>query len=157
MARDLREAGPAAAVFVAGLGFLAYLLAFPAEGVSQHVSPTTLPTVLAAGLVVLGALMLLGALRRTRATSALAARPAGAPGANRRVLLLLAGCGGYVVLLPLAGYLLSTALFIGLAAWLFGNRRPLSIALLMIIVPALLFVFFEKFMIIPLPGARLFG
>ena len=80
-----REAGPAAAVFVAGLGFLAYLLAFPAEGVSQHVSPTTLPTALAAALVVLGALMLLGALRRRRATPAPEAPPPHAPGANRRV------------------------------------------------------------------------
>ncbi|KPK04157.1 MAG: hypothetical protein AMJ64_14270 [Betaproteobacteria bacterium SG8_39] len=157
MLRALHDAGPAAAILAAGLGFLAYLLAFPAQGVSQHVSPTTLPTVLAACLVVLGALMLLRAVRRPRDDAPPEAPRARPHGGNARVLLLLASCGGYVALLPLAGYLLSTALFVGATAWLFGNRRPLSIVLLMIIVPAVLLVFFEKFMIIPLPGAALLG
>ncbi len=157
MALDLREVAPAVAVLAAGLGFGAYLLAYPAEGVSQHVSPTTLPTGLAGCLVVLGALMLLRALRRSRGATAAVRQPAPAAGAQARVALLLAACGGYVALLPFAGYLLGTALFVGATAWLFGNRRPLSIVLLMILVPAVLFLFFEKFMIIPLPAARLFG
>jgi hypothetical protein len=152
----LREAAPAAVVLLAGLGFLAYLLAFPADGVSQHVSPTTLPTAMAGCLAVLGALMLLGALRRPRAAAAPEAAPRAA-GGHARVAALLAACGGYVALLPLAGYLVSTALFVGATAWLFGNRRAASIILLMIVVPAVLFVFFEKFMIIPLPGAQLLG
>jgi len=152
----VREAGPGAVVLFAGLGFLAYLLAFPADGVSQYVSPTTLPTAMAGSLAALGALMLLSAWRRLRA----AAPPEDAPrpaGGHARVAALLAACGGYVALLPLAGYLVSTALFVGATAWLFGNRRAASIILLMVLVPAVLFMFFEKFMIIPLPGALLLG
>jgi hypothetical protein len=42
-------------------------------------------------------------------------------------------------------------------ALLFGNRRPLLVLLLTLLVPLALMLFFEKFMIIPLPSASLFG
>lgn len=144
------------------LFFLAHLLASPSEGVTAHVSANTLPTLLVIVLAVLGALMLIGAWREwRRAAPATPQAPAGAivaaQGTGWRVALLVGATAAYIVLLPLLGYYLCTALYFLAMALLFGNRRPLVLLLLTLLVPLALMLFFEKFMIIPLPSASLFG
>lgn len=152
--------GWAGLVLLSGsLFFLVHLIGSQAEGVTAHVSATTLPTALAAVMAVLGGLMLLGAWREWR--RAAVATPSEQqqvdPAGVFRVLLLVVGTAAYIALLPWLGYLACTALYIGAVAWLFGNRRLLSLLLLMLLVPLALMLFFEKFMIIPLPSASLFG
>jgi hypothetical protein len=146
-------------VFAGSLFFLLHLIGSQAEGVTAHVSATTLPTALAAMMALLGAVMLFGAWREWRASAGTA--PATLPPVDRsgvvRVLLLVGGTAAYIASLPWLGYLACTALYIAGVAWLFGNRRPLSLLLLMLLVPLVLMLFFEKFMIIPLPSAAWFG
>jgi putative tricarboxylic transport membrane protein len=154
-----RDGWAGLALIAGGLFFLAHLLRAPAEGVTEFVSATTLPTALAAFLAGLGAVLLAAAWRtRSRAvppTSDGSVRTDS--GGKIRVLLLVAGTAAYIWLLPVLGYLACTMAYIGGIALLFGNRRPISVALLMLLIPLALMLFFEKFMIIPLPSASLFG
>ena len=62
----------------------------------------------------------------------------------------------YVFALPWTGYLLTSALYFGAASLLFGNRQPVSIVVAMVVVPLALLLFFEKYMVVLLPSARLF-
>jgi hypothetical protein len=126
----------------------------PASG--AFVKTTTFPMALAAVMLAL-ALLLLGAalLRRVAA-------PASAPGPARRgpavrVAALFGLTMLYIAALPWTGYLLSSALYFGALSLVFGNRRPLSIVAAMIVLPLALMLFFERYMIVLLPSARLFG
>jgi hypothetical protein len=87
------------------------------------------------------------------------ARAAAAPGAGV-ARARAAGLFGLTVLyiagLPWLGYLLTSALYFGGASLLFGNRQPASIVIAMIVVPLALMLFFEKYMVVLLPTARLF-
>ena len=154
-----RDAWAGLALLLGSLFFLAHLMGSQAEGLTDHVSATTLPTALAAVMAVLGVLMLVGAWREWRkaAASIPDEQDPLERGGGMRVLLLVGGTAAYIALLPWLGYLVCTGLYIGAVAWLFGNRRPLSLLLLMLLVPLALMLFFEKFMIIPLPSASLFG
>lgn len=161
--RSLPRDGWAGLVLLTGsLFFLGHLLASPSEGVTAHVSANTLPTVLLIVMAVVGALMFAGAWREWRraAPRAIAtpddAAPS-APGGGWRVVLLVAATAAYIALLPLIGYYVCTALYFVAMALLFGNRRPIVVLLLMLLVPLALLLFFEKFMIIPLPSSSLFG
>ncbi len=154
--RSLPRDGLAGGVLLAGsLFFLFHLLGSQAEGVTAHVSATTLPTLLVLVLAFLGALMLVGAWREWR--TAAPVEPADASRAGWRVVVLVACTAAYIAMLPLLGYFVCTAGYFGAMALLFGNRRPLVVLPLMLLVPLALMLFFEKFMIIPLPSASLFG
>lgn len=158
--RSIPRDGWAGLVLIAGgLFFLAHLLGAPAEGVTAFVSATTLPTALAVILTGLGAVLLAGAWRARHRTAPATSDDSARTdcGGKLRVLLLGAGTAAYIGLLPVLGYLACTMVYIGGIALLFGNRRPLSVALLILLVPLALMLFFEKFMIIPLPSASLFG
>jgi hypothetical protein len=156
--RQIPSDGWAGAVLLAAsLFFLVHLIGSQSEGVTAYVSATTLPTVLAGVMAVLGALLLVGASRQWRRAAPVQPVANVDRGAAARVLLLVGGTAAYIALLPWLGYLFCTALYIGSVAWLFGNRRPWVVLLMMLLVPAALLLFFEKFMIIPLPSAALFG
>jgi hypothetical protein len=58
--------------------------------------------------------------------------------------------------MPWFGYIAASALFVGALAWLFGNRRPLAILILMIATPFALSFFFQKAMVVYLPASSLF-
>jgi hypothetical protein len=74
-----------------------------------------------------------------------------------RVAAMVIWTAAFITALPWLGFLLSSGLFLVGANLLYGNRNPVSIVGLAVIVPALLYLFFEKFMIILLPASRLFG
>jgi len=147
----------AVAVALAG-GFFAWHLA-SAHQEGGYFRPTTFPLAFAVALVVL-ALALLG---WSLARPAVPAPAQDAPpdpdraGAGSRVAATIVATVLYVVALPWLGYLVSSAAYFGALSLLFGNRRPVSIVVAMILVPAALFLFFEKYMIVLLPSARLFG
>jgi hypothetical protein len=148
----VRDAWIALAVAAASAVSLWDLWRTPATG--AFVKTTTFPMALAALLLVLALLMLGGALRdRARRPR----RASGGYGAIARVALLLVFTVLYIVALPWFGYLLSSAVYFGVASLVFGNRHALTIVIAMITVPLALMLFFEKYMIVLLPSARLFG
>jgi Tripartite tricarboxylate transporter TctB family len=125
----------------------------PATG--AFVKTTTFPMALAALLLLFALLLFATALfgrRRPRP-----ARAALDIGAMLRVATLFVLTVLYIGALPWFGYLLSSAVYFGAASLVFGNRQPVSIVVAMVAVPLALLLFFEKYMIVLLPSARLFG
>jgi len=137
--------------------FLRDLLAGKSEG--AYVKTTTLPVVLSLAIILLSLLLLGWSLWRPPG------RPAEAPAANRdlkglspvvRVAIVTAQTIAYIAALPWFGYLLSSGLYFGGLSLMYGNRKPIPILVAMICVPLFLMLFFEKYMIVLLPSARLF-
>lgn len=126
----------------------------PAGG--AFVKTTTFPFAIAALMLALAVLLFAGAMLRRARRQAASPEPA-RRAATLRVCVLFALTVLYIVALPWTGYLLSSALYFGAASLVFGNRRPLSIVVAMVAVPLALLLFFEKYMIVLLPSARLFG
>ncbi len=130
------------------------------EGSGAFVKTTTLPTGL---VIVLGGLALLllgGSLLRPAASGVAAASDNSSPRSNGgllRVVAMVAWTAIYIAALPWTGYLATTAAFLIGANLLFGNRRPGTIVAVSVIIPILLLLFFEKFMVVLLPSARLLG
>ena len=140
----------ALAIAVASLFFVAYQLLNPAGTALFGVSPSTFPLAMS-GLILLLSLVMLA--------QAFAAAPrSGSAGGDQRswrVPALVALSVLFVAALPWLGYLVASALFVGATAWLFGAKRPLVVMALMVLTPLLISVFFERAMVIFLPGGRL--
>jgi putative tricarboxylic transport membrane protein len=62
----------------------------------------------------------------------------------------------YAILFPRLGFVVTSGLFVGIYAYLFGSRSILKIAISMIAVPVVTWVFFELLFRIPLPHGILF-
>jgi len=148
-----RDAWIALAVAAASAISLWDLWRTPATG--AYVKTTTFPMALA-GLMLALSLMLLGAALVRRGEPPGEA-VAAAPGAAARVAALFGFTALYIAALPWTGYLLSSALYFGALSLLFGNRSAVSILVPMLVVPLALLLFFEKYMVVLLPSARLFG
>jgi len=125
-----------------------------APGTGAFVKTTTFPTVVCALLLALAVLHLLGAWRRRAAARTATATVTGGSAARAAALFGLTVL--YIVALPWTGYFATSALYFGAASLLFGNRRPVSILVAMMVVPLALLLFFEKYMVVLLPAARLF-
>ena len=149
-----RDAWIALAVAAASAIALWDLWRTPASG--AFVKTTTFPIALSGVMFVLALLLLGAALLRRAAAPAPSADPA-RRAAVARVVTLFVLTVLYIAALPWIGYLLSSALYFGVLSLLFGNRRPVSIVVAMVVVPLALMLFFEKYMIVLLPSARLFG
>jgi putative tricarboxylic transport membrane protein len=67
------------------------------------------------------------------------------------VLLIL-----YTVLFPRLGFVVTSGLFVGIFAYLFGSRSVLKILLSVAAVPVIIWLFFEILFRIPLPHGVLF-
>jgi len=137
--------------------FLGDLLADPPQG--AYVKTTSLPVALSVALIGLSLVLLGWSLRRPSETP----RQAETPGSNTgslaplmRVAIVVAQTVVYIAALPWLGYLLASSIFFGGLSLVYGNRKPLSILVVMVSVPLVLMLFFEKFMIVLLPSARLF-
>jgi hypothetical protein len=145
-----RDAWIALAVAAASAVSLWELARTPGTG--PFVKTTTFPNAVCTVLLALALVHFAGAwLRRARAAAAPGAgvAPGRAAGLFGLTVLYIAG-------LPWLGYLLTSALYFGGASLLFGNRQPASIVIAMIVVPLALMLFFEKYMVVLLPTARLF-
>lgn len=147
----------AVAVALAGGFFAWHLLSLQQEG--GNFRPTTFPLAFAVALIVLALALFAWSLARPaeRGPARDAPPDPDRAGAPARVAATIVATVLYVVALPWLGYLISSAAYLGVLSLLFGNRRPLSVVVAMILVPAALFLFFEKYMIVLLPSARLFG
>ncbi len=63
----------------------------------------------------------------------------------------------YVVLMPWAGYLITTGITLGLLCLIYGNRNWLQIIIIMIACPPLVQIFFRYTMLVLLPAGSIFG
>lgn len=147
-----RDAWVALAVAAASAVSLWELARTPGTG--AFVKTTTFPTAVCAVLLALAVLHLLGAWRRRAAARTVTATVAGGSAARAAALFGLTML--YIIALPWTGYFATSALYFGAASLLFGNRQPVSILVAMMVVPLALLLFFEKYMVVLLPAARLF-
>lgn len=132
--------------------FLSDLWDADASGV--FVKTTTLPIALVFVLMGLSVILLVGSL--LRGLPAAASDPAFEP-VSLSLIALVLWIILYVILLPIAGYLVASMIFMVGASLLYGNRRWQVILPWAVILPTGLQLFFEKVMIILLPASRLLG
>ncbi len=158
MVRIKGDAWVAIGLLAACAVFLRDLLSTDSSG--AYVKSTTLPVVLAIALVALSLLLLGWSLLQSVRHPPPPRPPGGgltpATRSALRVPSLIVLIVLYITALPWFGFLITTAVLIAGASLLYGNRRPLSIIGVMVFLPAGLLLFFEKYMIVLLPSARLF-
>jgi len=139
-----------------GLGALILIL-IPSQiqtipGMETETSPSFLPTVLAVLLMIMGAGLI--------AQGFLSAKRDAPPDLSRvvvfRVVLAAVLLIVYTILFPRLGFVVTSGLFVGAYAYLFGSRSILKIAISMIAVPVVIWLFFELLFRIPLPHGILF-
>lgn len=143
-------------IVLIGLGALILLL-IPSQikniaGMETETPPSFLPTVLAMLIILMGAgLIGQGFLSSRRDT----------PPDLSRVVVFRVGLSvvlliAYTVVFPRLGFVISSGLFVGIYAYLFGSRSILKIAISMAAVPVVIWMFFELLFRIPLPHGILF-
>ncbi len=149
--RSLVEGG---VVVLIGAGVLV-LIPFEVEkipGMETEMSPSFLPTAIALALIAAGGgMMVLAFLSPMVLPRRLLAR-------MELVRVLLSGCLllAYTSLFSHLGFVVTSALFMGIFAYLFGSRSSVKIALSLALVPVAVWLFFEKLFRIPLPHGVLF-
>lgn len=124
-----------------------------------YVKTTTLPIVLSLTMIVLSLILLGWSLRRPggrRQASPERSEEGGGMSPLVRVFTVIALSIVYIAALPWFGYLGSSAVYIGGLSLMYGNRKFVPVLAMMIGLPLILMLFFEKYMIVLLPSARLF-
>lgn len=156
MRRIKGDAWVAIGLLAACAVFLRDLLLTDSSG--AYVKSTTLPVILTIALAGLSLVLLGWSLLQSithRPPPGVVLAPA-TRNAALRVSSLIVLIVLYITALPWLGFLIATAVLVAGASLLYGNRRPLSIIGVMVFLPAGLLLFFEKYMIVLLPSARLF-
>ena len=139
-----------------GLGALILIL-IPSQirnipGMETETSPSFIPSVVAVLLVLLGGgLIVQGFLSPRRETPPDLSRVVVFRVGLSVVLLIV-----YTVLFPRLGFVVTSGLFVGIYAYLFGSRSILKIAISVVVVPVVIWLFFEILFRIPLPHGILF-
>jgi len=122
----------------------------PGAGDLVRITPATVPLACATAFALIGALFIVGsfssALRQARPATKLIEREA-LPKLSFTIITLLA----YVFLMEFLGYLLATILFLLTLNLYFGTRGAKELGIAAILVPAAIFLFFARVMLIPLP------
>lgn len=139
-----------------GLGALILILV-PSQiqmipGMETETSPSFLPTVLAVLIILMGAGLI--------AQGFFSSRRDAPPDLSRvvvfRVLLSAILLVLYTILFPRLGFVVTSGLLVGIYAYLFGSRSILKVAISMVAVPVVIWLFFEILFGIPLPHGILF-
>jgi hypothetical protein len=121
-------------------------------GMETETSPSFLPAVLAVLIILMGAgLIIQGFLNPRR----------DAPPDLSRVVVFQVGLSVvlliiYTLVFPMLGFVVTSGLVVGIYAYLFGSRSILKIAISMVAVPVVIWIFFELLFRIPLPHGILF-
>ena len=139
-----------------GLGALILVL-IPSQiqnipGMETETSPSFLPALLAVLIIVMGAGLIAQGFFSSRRD---------APSDLSRVVMFRIGLSVvllilYTVVFPRLGFVVSSGVFVGIYAYLFGSRSILKIAISMIAVPIGIWLFFEILFRIPLPHGILY-
>ena len=117
-----------------------------------QMSPSFIPTVVAVGLILAGLGLLAKAYFTKSEHPPLDLTVTGLLRMLTAVLLLVA----YTWLFPRVGFVVTSGVFLGVFIVFFGSRRWLRIVLNMVLVPIVLWLFFEQLFRIPLPHGFLF-
>jgi putative tricarboxylic transport membrane protein len=115
-------------------------------------SPSFIPSVVAILLMLLGGGLILQGFLSPRRDQ---------PPDLSRLVVLRVGLSVvllvvYTILFPRLGFVVTSGLFVGAYAYLFGSRSVLKIALSVVVVPVVIWLFFEVLFRIPLPHGILF-
>ncbi|UCF99198.1 MAG: tripartite tricarboxylate transporter TctB family protein [Spirochaetaceae bacterium] len=139
-----------------GLGALILIL-IPSQiqsipGMETETSPSFLPTLLAILIMLMGGGLIAQGLFSTRQDTP--------PDLSRlvvfRVGLSMVLLIVYTILFPKLGFVVTSGLFVGIYAYLFGSRSVLKISISMVAVPVVIWLFFELLFRIPLPHGVLY-
>ena len=115
-------------------------------------SPSFIPALVAAGLILAGLGLLAKAYFIETAHPALDVSSAGLLRVLTALLLLIA----YTVLFPLLGFVAASGLCLAVLIIFFGSRSWRKILMSAVLVPIVLWIFFEKLFRIPLPHGLFF-
>lgn len=121
-------------------------------GMDSEVSPSFLPIVLSVAIMAVGAGMVVRSFLRVSVGKPVDLTTDAALRVVSTVLLLVA----YTFLFSHIGFVVTSAVFIGIFVYLFGSRDALKILLSMVFVPVAVWLFFEKLFHIPLPHGIIF-
>jgi len=154
----LRSMGEGVVLFLIGSTIL---LLIPSQidsvsGMTIRVTPSFLPAVLGFSLMLVGLGLLIQSFRKKAGQQARENEQVFSPNSFLRVFLAAVLLIVYTLLFPRFGFLVTSALFVGIFIYLFGYRSILKISLSMILVPVGVWLFFEKIFHIPLPHGLLF-
>ena len=136
------------------LGFVSLLLlivTFSFPKASGGINPRTYPQIVLAIMLALSVTLTAQGIIHTRRDkkAASATLPRGKTAA--KLLVLVAGCAAYALLLEPVGFIIATPLLTVLAMLLFGERRPLRIALVSLTASVVLYFVFRGVFRVPLP------
>jgi len=121
-------------------------------GMATETSPSFFPMVAAVALILSGIVMILQTVFNVSPPTSLNLSRHEVLRVCLATLLLL----GYTYLFPYLGFVVTSAGFFGVFAYLFGARSLWKIALNMIMIPVVVWLFFEQLFRIPLPHGVLF-
>ncbi len=129
--------------------FFAETLSFPRS--SGGINPRVFPLIVLVSLLGLSAGLAVQGLLRARREKA-GSEPTLPRGKTAVKLVVLAGGGlAYALLVEPLGFILATPILIALAMVLFGERKPLRIALVSLAASAALYFLFRGVFRVPLP------
>ena len=117
-----------------------------------EMSPSFIPAVVAVGLILAGLGLIAKAYFVDTAHPRIDATREGVLRVVAAVLLLI----GYTMVFPRLGFVVASGLALGVFILLFGARAWLKISLSVVLVPIVVWLFFEKLFRIPLPHGLLF-
>ena len=126
------------------------------SGVTISVTPSFLPAVLGISLMLVGLGLLVQSFRTKDKFPVQEGVQVPLSGSIPIVLLAAVLLIVYAMLFPYLGFLITSALFVGIFNYLFGARSILKISLNMVFVPVGVWLFFEKLFHIPLPHGLLY-
>ncbi len=126
------------------------------SGITVRVTPSFLPAVLGFSLMLVGLGLFIQSFRKKDKQQTGENAQVFSSNSFLRVLLAAVLLIVYTLLFPRFGFLVTSALFVGIFIYLFGYRSILKISLSMILVPVGVWLFFEKLFHIPLPHGLLF-
>ncbi len=129
--------------------FFAETLSFPRT--SGGINPRVFPLIVLVSLFGLSAVLAIQGLLRARRGKAKSEQtlPRGMTAA--KLAVLAAGGTAYALLVEPLGFILATPILVALAMVLFGERRPIRIALVSVAASAALYFLFRGVFRVPLP------
>ena len=146
----------AIALILVGIGYGVLAARLPTRQIDQTTEPSFFPFVVTACLLALSIALLVRGVRPQAGEAAIEAPPLPRDGSGR-AMWALGLAVAYLALLPSLGFLVANVPFFAGLMFVFGERRPLWIAIGAIGVPVVLFYLFRDVFQILLPAGVLGG
>lgn len=148
----------AVVLIVCGLGYMYLTSGLPVRSLPNTPGPSFFPWIISVVLLGLSVALLLQAITSSDGYAATLGEGRAEAGRNRgRAIWALGAFIAYVVLLPRFGFIIATAPFFAFQMVLFGERRPLLVAIGALAMTAILYVLFRHGFGVFLPRGLLTG